>query len=363
MSIVNISNTISLAEAENLIATVGMTNTFMLEGGMGIGKSSLLWALAERFKDTHDAVYMDMTTKDIGDISGVPYIEERNGIKVTHFAPNSQLKLHNERPIILMLDEFGKAMRPVQNTTLTLIQERMLNGTRLPDGSIIFITTNKTGEGLGDAIQPHARNRMSFVTVRSPNADEWCDWAMNNGVEAEVIAWVHENPQCLASFDDGGQEENTYIYHPNKPVKAFCTPRSLTKASNVIKHRATLGANATIAGVAGHIGESAARDMMAYATLADKLPAWDSITSSPTTATLPAQADSASSFITIYAALARVEKDTFNAWMTYLRRLDKAYQALFCISVAKSPSKRGIAMSNRKFVEWATENHWMMDSK
>jgi hypothetical protein len=353
---------VSLAEAHNLIATCGAEVTIMLQGGMGIGKSSLLWGLAEQFRDTHDAVYMDMTTKDIADLSGVPYIEERNGIKVTHFAPNSELKLHNKKPIILMLDEFGKAMRPVQNTALRLMLERKMGEDALPAGSIVFGTTNKTGEGLGDNIQPHARNRISFVTVESPDHEQWCEWAVSNGVEAEVIAWVSQNPQCLASFDDGGQEDNHYIYHPNKPAMAFCTPRSLTKASSIIKHRGTLGTNATIAGVSGCVGESAARDMMAYAALADKLPTWDSIVRNPETAKLPADGDAAASFITIYSALARVDKASFDPWMVYCQRMAKEFQAVFCLNVVKAPA-RSFALANRSFVLWATQNHWMLDGK
>lgn len=355
-------NTVSLSEAKNLIATCGQHVTFMLQGGMGIGKSSLLWGLAEQFKDTHDAVYIDMTTKDLADLSGVPYIEERNGVKVTKFAPNSELKFGNNKPVILMLDEFGKAMRPVQNTALRLMLERKMGEDALPEGSIVFGTTNKTGEGLGDAIQPHARNRISFVTVRSPNAEEWCEWAMNNNVEAEVIAWVNQNPQCLASFDEGGQEDNQYIYHPNKPVAAFVTPRSLTKASAVIKHRYTLGTNATIAGVAGCVGESAARDIMAYAVLADQLPTWESIIKDPENARLPTEGNAAASFITIYSALARVEKATFDQWMIYCKRLAKEFQAVFCVNIGRGP-RRDVALANRGFVQWVSDNHWMFDAK
>jgi len=357
-----IQNTVSLNEARNLIATCGEHVTIMLQGGMGIGKSSLLWGLAEQFKDTHEAVYIDMTTKDLADLSGVPYVEEHNGVKITHFAPNSELRLHSNKPVILMLDEFGKAMRPVQNTALRLMLERKMGEHALPEGSIVFGTTNKTGEGLGDMIQPHARNRLSFVTVRSPNAEEWCEWAMGNGVEPEVIAWVNQNPQCLASFDEGGQDDNQYIYHPNKPVTAFVTPRSLTKASHIIKNRDKLGTNATIAGVAGCVGESAARDMMAYATLADQLPTWESITTNPETARLPTEGNAAASFITIYSALARVNKSTLDSWMIYCQRMAKEFQAVFCINAGKSPC-RDVALVNRSFVKWVTENHWMFDTK
>lgn len=362
MSHIQMQNAASLLEAENLIATCGADVTIMLVGGMGIGKTSLLWRLAERFKATHDPVYVDMTTKDLADLSGVPYIEERGGIKVTHFAPNSELKFGNNRPVIVMLDEFGKAMRAVQNTALRLMLEHKMGEHELPPGSIVFGTTNKTGEGLGDTIQPHARNRISFVPVRSPDSEEWCEWAVGNEVEPEVIAWVNQNPQCLASFDDGGQEDNHYIYHPNKPVTAFVTPRSLVKAGMIIKHRGTLGSNATVVGMAGCVGESAARDMMAYAALADKLPTWESIVRSPETAKLPTAGDAAACFITIYSALARVEKDTFDQWMIYCQRMEKEFQGVFCCNIVKS-SRRAVAMASRSFVLWATENHWLFDSK
>lgn len=349
--------TVSLKEAANLIFTAGKDVSFMLQGGMGIGKSSLLQELASRLP-THEPVYVDMTTKDLCDISGVPFVEKQNGVNITRFAPSGELGIHLNKPVIIMLDEFGKAMTAVKNTCLRLLLERKMGEYALHPDSIVFGTTNLTGEGLGDMIQPHARNRVSFVTVVGDDVDEWIDWAMENGVEAEVIAWVKQNPHCMASFTDPAQKDNPYIYHPNKPAGAFVTRRSLTKASGVMKHRAVLGYNATLAGVAGCVGESAARDLLSYAELADKLPTWESIVRDPENAKLPTDGDAAASFITIYAALVRVERDTFDSWMTYCRRLPAEYQGVFAAQVVKSP-KRAIAISNREFVKWATQNHYM----
>lgn len=365
MAQVRMENTVSLSEATELVATCGKHATFMFRGGMGIGKSSILYTLAERFADTHDAVYVDMTTRHVGDSSGVPMIEERVGrggkkFKVTHFAPNSELRLYSDRPVIMMLDEYGKAARQVQNTYLRLMLERRMGEDAMHSDSFLFGTLNKTGEGLGDMMLPHARNRVSVVDVVGEDADGWCNWAIGNGVEPEVIAWVHQTPHCLASFDEPGQENNEHIYHPNKPATAFVTQRSLTKASHVIKHRAVLGANATIAGVAGYVGEPAARALMAYAALADKLPTWESIIKDPATAKLPAGEDAAASFITVYSAITRVEKETMKAWMTYCQRMDKTFQAIFALGVLVSP-KRAAAVMDKSFSKWAVDNHWMID--
>lgn len=357
MSNIDMKATVSLKEAANMILTAGKDVSFMLQGGMGIGKSSLLAELAYKLP-THVPVYVDMTTKDLCDLSGVPFVEKINAVNVTRFAPSSELGIHQNKPVIIMLDEFGKAMTAVKNTCLRLLLERKMGEYSLHPDSIVFGTTNLMGEGLGDMIQPHARNRVSFVTVTSPSSEDWCDWAMNHGVEAEVIAWVNQNPQCLASFTDPAQKDNPYIFHPTKPVTAFVTPRSLTKASSIMKHRAVLGHNSTLAGVAGCVGESAARDLMSYAELADKLPTWESIIKNPEKAKLPTDGDAAASFITVYSALARVEKDTFDQWMVYCRRMPAEYQAVFASQIVKS-TKRGLATANREFVKWATSNHFM----
>lgn len=357
MQDVNLKASVSLKEAAALILAAGTDVSFMLQGPMGIGKSSLLKELASKLPG-HAPVYVDMTTKDLCDISGVPFVEKISGTNVTRFAPSSELGIHLDRPVIIMLDEFGKAMTAVKNTCLRLLLERKMGEYSLHPDSIVFGTTNLMGEGLGDLIQPHARNRVSLVTVHGPSSDDWCAWAADNDVEAEVIAWVNQNPQCLASFIDPAQKDNPYIFHPNKPAGAFVTPRSLTKASSIIKHRGVLGVGPTIAGVAGCVGESAARDLMAYADLADKLPTWESIIKNPEKAKLPTGGDVASSLITLYSAIARVDKDTLNPWMVYLQRMPKEFQALFASQIMLS-SRRGVAAANRTFIEWATKNEFM----
>lgn len=360
MAEISMKSRVTLAEAASLIRASGTEVSFMLQGSMGIGKSSILNSLSVSLPK-HLPVYMDATTLDLGDVTGVPHIKAFDGVEVTRFAPNIMLGLHQPKPVLLMIDEFGKAARPVQNTFLRILLERKLGDCALPAGSIVFATTNLATDGVGDAIQPHARNRMSFLTVTSPDSDQWCEWAMNNGVVAEIIAWVQQNPHCLGSYLDPSQKENPYIYKPNGPATAFVTPRSLAKASSIIKHRGIIGLSATTAGVAGCVGESAARDLMAHADLADKLPTWESIVKTPMKAKVPSNSDAASSFITIYGAISRVEKETFSPWLEYCNRLGKEYQAVFASQIVKSQSKRQIAVTNTDFVKWATSNSFLFE--
>jgi NADPH-dependent glutamate synthase beta subunit-like oxidoreductase len=111
------------------------------------------------------------------------------------------------------------------------------------------------------------------VTVSKPTADQWIEHAIGRGFEAEVIAWVSRFPQVLASYTDGGQNDNPYIYNPKRNQNAFVSPRSLETASNIVRTRKQNDPDAVIAALTGAIGESGARDMQAYIEFADQLKA------------------------------------------------------------------------------------------
>ena len=62
------NNTITLKQAEDLIASVGKDVTVHIKGQPGIGKSTLLQTLSARF-DTHIPVYIDCADLDLGDLA------------------------------------------------------------------------------------------------------------------------------------------------------------------------------------------------------------------------------------------------------------------------------------------------------
>jgi len=355
---IDLSASVSLAEAASMVEHVGEKVSFIFKGEMGIGKSAILNTLASKFRDAYRYVYAETQTFDTGDVSGCPFVELINGVKVTRFAPNILTGVHSDKPICFMADEVGKALRPVQNAMLRLFQSQKIGEYSLPMGSRVFGTTNLAAEGLGDHIQSHAQNRVSYVRVRKPTAEQWILWAMGNGIHPVLIAWVKRFPLCLDSYIDSAAG-NPYIYYPSKTTDAFVTPRSLENASHILWAREHLGDNATTAALLGCVGSAAARDLMNFAQTNDRLPSWDAIVNTPDTAPVPTQQDFAANFITVFSAITLVERKTLTAWMTYCKRLPKEYQGVFALNIKSSP-KRDMALSNRGFVVWATENHWML---
>jgi hypothetical protein len=356
MSVINFGQSVTLQEFAHGIGTVGSDVTIIGQGEPGIGKSSMLKVLAQRYPD-YEIAYIDCTLLDLGDFA-LPYtVEVGDGNRVTRFAPNARFKFHSDKPVIIMLDEIGKAMKAVKNVLLTLMLEGRIGDSYAPKGSIVFGTTNLLSDGVGDMLEAHARNRIALVTVRKPDADEWIEWALQNDIAPEVVAWVKQFPHALSSYTDGSQKDNPYIFNPTRAgMGAVVTPRSLEKASHIAKKRSELGDALTISLLTGTIGESASRDMQAFFTVVDKLPTWESVIASPSSAKLPD--DTVAKCILVFSAIARVEKDTLSKWLTYSKRMDMEWQALFATSVMKS-NKQSFCVMNSDFKDWALKNQWL----
>ena len=349
---------LSLEQTVNLIAAVGTETAVLAKGNIGSGKSSMLHTLAARFPN-HVPVYFDCTTKDLGDIM-LPQLGNLDGARYVAFAPNEELALHLGKPVIVMIDELGKAKRPVQDALLRFLQERQMGSYKLHPESLIFATTNLGEEGVGDMLKPHACNRMIIVETRKPSATEWIEYGINHGFEPIVLGWVRENPHCMQDFREvRDPEDNPYIYHPRAVGRtSFVTPRSLHKASSLLKQRALLDDVTVTAGLIGVIGTRAALDMMAFVKLADKLPTLRSIKETPDTAMVPD--NPAATCMVVYRALSSLERDWLDAWMSYLVRLSPEAQGMFANGVrAKGYAKQGMVMTHKGFTAWARANSYL----
>jgi hypothetical protein len=346
--------TLNFNQTVDLIDKVGDKLTVLVEGHIGTGKTAILKTLAKRYPE-HIPVYFDITTKDVGDFM-IPQIRTLDGQPVCSFIPNEEFGLHFKKPLILILDELGKN-KAVLNACLRLMLERTLGVFPLPEGSIVFATTNLASEGVGDNLPAHARNRICAVKMRKPTPMEWrMDFAEHNAIDPVVIATVLEYPEMLASFEDYERpEQNVYIHDPRSPRKAFVTPRSLEKASDILKSCRELDESILTHALIGVVGERAAMDILTILRLDNSLPSFASIVASPTTAKI--SKSGASICLIISKLIGNCTRDNFDTVMVYLDRLPKEAQALFARGVMSSNSpKRPIAVTNKKFTEWAVAN-------
>jgi len=343
----------NLEQATNIILASRFGRTSVLvQGHMGSGKTSIGRALSAALP-THHLCYFDCTTKSLGDVM-LPKLKDFEGSDYVRFAPNEEFGVHLNKPVILMIDEYGKADPSTKNALLRVMQEFQVGSTALPEGSIVFATTNLGGEGVGDVLPPHARNRITVITTRKPTATEFIEWGISNGIDPVVLGWVKDNPHCMQSFEDvKDPDENPYIYHPRSTRTSFVTGRSLEKASNWVKQRASLDKGSLIAALIGTIGQQAALDMAVFIDMADKLPTLASIKETPATAMVPENV--AALCMVVYRALGSIDKDWVEAWHTYLQRLPNEAQAMFVNGVRSnkySERRRAAVMNSPSFTQW-----------
>ena len=343
--------TVSLDQAALAVRTIGASNTIILRGEPGIGKSAILKMLAKQMPD-YRMCYIDCANLDLGDVA-MPVIDRE--LMVTNYAPNARFGVGKGQtsPVAIMLDELGKSSRSVLNMLLPTILEHRIGDVPFPTGSIVFATTNLDTDGVGDNIPAHAYNRMTEMIVRKATPKEMIQYGADNGWAPEILTFIRQQPDVLDSYVDlKANDKNPYIFNPlTGNVRNFCSPRSLEKASNIINVRNVLG-DVALPSLVGTLGEAAARQMDALVNLADQLPLYENIVAKPDTVKIPDGVGAL--FILAFMLAGRVGQNDMDEVMTYVKRVagESFEAAALCVtSIASNNSKVGWASRNRKFQE------------
>ena len=349
---------LNLNQVANAVKHGGNQRTILVQGHMGTGKSSLLNSLSETLPD-HVPCYFDCTTKDLGDITIPDIMHMDDGSGFVRYLTNEELGAHHDKPIILMIDEFGKSNPAVKLALLRMMLERKIGSYTLHPDSIVFATTNLGAEGVGDLLPAHALNRLTVIESTKPTWEQWIEWGINNQIDPTVLGWCRNNDKAFADFRDvQDPEDNDYIFHPRSTRTSFVTPRSLEAASDWMQVRDQFNDKTLTSLMIGTIGGSAAGDLMAFARLSDQLPSIDSIKADPNGALVPTSAGAV--MMVVYKVLSTLERDWVDQWMTYMLRLSKEAQGVFANGVrGKKYAKQAIVMQNKKFTQWAMDNNYL----
>ena len=363
MSEVFMNRVASLKEAEDLIVACGADATMHLVGEPGVGKTSMFKNIVRRtgFK----GIYIDAPNIELGEL-GIPIPDHTT--KTTRMYPNEQWGFHLDEPLVIFVDEFTKAHQAVKNMLHPMLNEpRQIMGIPLHEDTIVVTAGNYSADGVGDVMMSHSRNRISVISIRKPHAGfqpdgsidahSWGEWAVHNNVSPEILAWVKENPHVLASYLDASQAGNEFIFNPKKPQQSFVSPRSLVRASNILKHRAETTSNATLCALEGTIGAPAARALMSYVEVADSLPTWESIIKDPKTAIVPTSP--AALCLLAFSAVQRIDRETIGKFFEYLQRTPKELQSVFCLTGMKNDEKKKLFLTSQSFVDWMRVNQYL----
>ena len=344
---------VSLAEAEELILNIGTQNAVHLVGEPGIGKTAMYERLVQR--TGYRGVYIDTPNTELGNI-GIPMPNHET--KTTSLYPNEVWGFHKQEPMVIFIDEFTKpSSQAVQNMLHPLLNERRIGGMRLHPDSIVITAGNNISDGVGDMLKAHSLNRMTVVPVRKATWEEYVDYGTRMHYAPELLAFVRQYPEVMASYKDPSQKDNNHIFNPKTPQKSFFSQRSGHRASNILLKRQNITRNALIASLCGTIGECSARDLLAYVEVADSLPTWDEVIKNPKGANVPTNA--AALCIMAYSAVQKIDRGNIGAWFEYLKRTPKELQSVFCVTTSKNEDKKNILMTSSAFINWMRDNQYL----
>jgi L-fucose mutarotase/ribose pyranase (RbsD/FucU family) len=354
---INFNNPITLAQARVAIRTLGATITAIIKGEPGCGKTTLLKMLKEDMGDKYDYIYVDCPVKDIGDtVMSVPTHDRTRLTQVV----SDLFKLDSPKPKVIMLDEFMKTPKLLQTMWTRLMLERTVGDHVLPVGSIVFATSNNASDGVGDSMLAHAGNRVTIYNLRKSNAPEWNIWATDNDIAPEIRACVAMNPRMMASYLDGGQDENALIFNPSRKELSFVTGRSLAKCDPIVRNRQVLGDVLTKASLAGTIGAAAAELMSAFLSLARELVSVKDDIADPDNVRMPEKP--AALFMMMFNAIDTIEtQDELASFMKFLNRIKSSeIQSVFFTMAMQSKRVGKLAVRNEQIKDWAKNNYELL---
>jgi len=345
---------VTINELVRLIPTIGEKLTPIIQSEPGCGKTSLLSMLEDNMGDKYDYIYVDCPVKDMQDIAmTIPNHETRT----LETYVGSLFKLDSPKPKVILLDEFMKAPKLLQVIFTRLMLERFVGDTPLPDGSIVFGTSNNQSDGVGDTMLAHASNRVCLLQMQKPQVEDWLVWASENAISPLIRAWVHMFPRALNSYLDDEQKDNPYIFQPSKPQLSFVTPRSLAKASVIVENRDILGELPTMSALSGTIGYSASADMSAFLSLEKSLPDINEILERPDTIKVPEEISA--QLMVMFQALDHLKtQDQLTNFMKFIKRIKSSeIQAIFFTMLVRNKQTRILGRGNAEIAKWATENY------
>lgn len=322
-------------ELKALIAArfkAGLKRPLLVESSPGLGKTQIAAQAAQELEVDFKAIHAPLLQpEDYGfpviskDRTDVDFVVSRDKFPIegSDCADSG----------IFLIDELSQADNSAQKILANLIQEREIHGRYLKEGWTVIATGNKTTDRAGaNRLLTHLKNRLTAIELEA-SLDDWTQWAIQNEIKPEVIAFIRFRPELLSQFD------------PQSEVNA--TPRAW--AEGVSCDLGVVDPSAEFSVFKGAVGEGPASEFLGFLKVYRKLPSPDAILLNPKKAEVPK--DPATLYALCGALSHRTTANNFGRVMEYIMRLPAEFGVLF----VRDATMRTPELTNTKdFIVWAS---------
>ena len=300
----------------------------LLVGPPGIAKTAIIHDVAKKcgYATEIDTVEGRMSTviraslMERVDLTGCLVPDQKNG--VTRQLPFVLIKALQETKdkVMFFIDDLGQSPMDAQAAIM-----RLFDNNFFPESLVVWAATNRPGDKAGvSALCEPLRSRFhSAYCVPVPGdrvkadggvllcewteyAENWVDWALDNGAPPEIIAWHRST-----------NGNNLYTWTP-------CADPSVRMADfrswGAMIKRWNSGLR-SMSSVSGVIGKAAAAEFLAFASLSEGLPSPDQVWMDPSGAPVPSEISAQYLISSILAQ--QVQVSCIEAFVTYIARLKK----------------------------------------
>lgn len=326
----------------------------MIWGPPGVGKSDVV-------RQTAAAMNLELrdvriSQLDAVDLRGIPNVvdsqigdDPSNVRGITYWNPPVFLPHDPKSKGILFLDEINSGTQATMAAAYQLVLDRKLGDYELPPGWSILAAGNRLQDrAIVNQMPAPLRNRFIHVDY-DVHLDDWCDWALRNGVNPDVLGFVRYRPTLLNELDATDATRGKDNAAKLKDARAFATPRSWSFLSRLLS--AGIPADVQYETYGSAVGEGAAAEFIAYLKYASKMPNLDALLLNPSKAAIPEEP--ATLYATATGLATKATPENFDRIVQYTDRLP----AEFSVMCVKDCIARDEAICDTKsFSAWAVRN-------
>lgn len=308
----------------------------LIKGSPGIGKTEILTQAC--LETGTELIVNHPVVSDPTDFKGLPF-PIKDGTEATFLPFGDLLQLIKaEKPTVFFLDDLGQAPASVQASCMHLLLARKINGHKVSEHVIFLAATNRRQDRAAvQGILEPVKSRFSAILELDVNIDDWVEWAINNNMPTELIAFIRFRPNLLHDFKPTADIINT----PN--------PRTVAYVGKMMN--AGLPQDTEFEMISGAAGEGFAAEFLGFLKVYKELPDIEKLIAHPDKAEVPTEP---STLYAVCGALsAKADKKNFANIIRFTNRLPGEFQVL----LIKDAIKRNKSLANTKeFSAWAIKH-------